>query len=105
MEIKTIEQIKEEEAINHGWENYNHALDAANAGVISGFSFADLWEDVAIQYASQFQTNTDLITTEICVLRERVSELEGVLEKCRLYFSDNGNQYHKVIDSLINKGK
>lgn len=51
--MKTLEQIKDEESVNHGWKSYNAILDAVNTGVVSGFSFADLWEDITERYATE----------------------------------------------------
>lgn len=56
------------------------------------------------EYASQFQTNTDLVTTEICVLRDRISELEGFLKELDGCDGNNFHTYREELESLINKG-
>lgn len=77
MEIKTIEQIEEDYSKNNGWSDFGHFLeDNTTLGKVK------IIRDICSLYASQFQTNTDLLTTEICVLRERVAELEEHMKEC-----------------------
>lgn len=49
--MKTLDEIKDEVAKDNGYGNYNNALDHINAGVISGFSFSDMSDEIARLYA------------------------------------------------------
>lgn len=71
-------------------------------GDVYGFIDKGLAVD-EVTIPDEFQSPTDLLTTEIMVLRERVEELEDCLGKCKDYFQSKGNQYHQIIESLINK--
>ena len=53
MEKKTIEQIKDEVAIDHGWRNYDDINYAYRNGIISQYSFDDFFDDVAKLYSTQ----------------------------------------------------
>lgn len=69
-------------------------------------------DEVMERYASQFQTNTDLVTTEICVLRDMVAELEDKLRECKVVLENRERMSARImqsvadeVKSLINKGK
>ena len=53
MEAKSIDQIKNETAVEHGWKSNDHLIDAFRSGAISNFSFDDYMDDVAKLYAIQ----------------------------------------------------
>lgn len=116
MEIKTIEQIMHEVANELKYKDWN-VLRQCHAYKLSNYDA--IWKTVIERYSSQFQTNTDLITTELCVRNERIAELEEVLGRCLLQFKhqaeqgrypelflqENGGNGLGEIQSLINKGK
>lgn len=52
-EMKTIQQIKDETAIGHGWKNYDDIIYAFRNGIISDYSFDDFFEDVVKLYNQQ----------------------------------------------------
>lgn len=118
MEIKSISQILDEVAKINGWDDFDsiHKKSTEKRNMIIAVNIA---KKSAIAFEAQFQNNTDLITTEICVLRERVAELEGMLGKCltqfenqaeqgrypELFLQINGGNGLGEIKELINKGK
>lgn len=101
MEIKSIELIKDEYAtlvcIYPSWEELLNDIPS--------HEIESHTDEVATRYAQQFQAPTDVLTTEIMVLRERNEELVEMLEK--LYNSDGWLETvdHKKIQSLITKAK
>lgn len=113
MEIKEIKEQYAKECGYDSWEDLY--LECLHTGIDAHI------DDIATRYAQQFQPNTDLITTEICVLRERVAELEEHMKECASVLSwvlDNArpdsdwqtftNSVMNAIveaNSLINKGK
>lgn len=99
MEIKTIEQIKEEYAIEQerdSWEEFREYYIYWDRGILQ-----DGIDQVATLYASQFQKQNEL-------LRERIKEMEGglraVLEINKAH-GFNGHLVNDRIESLINKSK
>lgn len=66
---KSIEQIKEEvakESTYETWDSLKWHIGISDT----------MLDKVAKRYAAQFQSPTDLLTTEIMVLKERNQELE-----------------------------
>lgn len=100
MEIKTIQQIKEE---------YAKSLDDGTFKDYENFrNYNELQEDdldtICFLYASQFQQQNE-------VLRDRIAELEGMLGRCKNEFQQyrdafgQSSSLESEIESLINKGK
>lgn len=100
---KTIRELVKEIQVDAS--NLKHI---SKTGVINGSLLLSI-DNVATRYASQFKTNNDLITTEICVLRERVAELEDALKIVNKGIKTMNYPMLETInvdiESLINKGK
>lgn len=117
MEIKSIEQIKDEYAtlvcIYPSWEELLNDIPS--------HEIESHTDEVAEHYAQQFQHPTDVLTTEIMVLRERNAEMLEMLEECRSviewymdnarpdnnhedFFNIGANQIEQI-EQLITKAK
>lgn len=51
--MKTLEQIKDEVAVDHGFKNYFHVCELFRDNVISQFSFDDYIDDTCKEYTQQ----------------------------------------------------
>ena len=110
--MKTLQQIREQVAKEYSFLNYSDLIfslrqDCEHDKVI---------DEVALRYALQFKSNTDIITSEMFAMQERIAYLEELLEgiakeielgesigKINLLTS-NSVEYDSI-KRLINKGK
>lgn len=100
----TLEEVKEQCAKDHGWRSYNDAVDNANVGVISGYSFADIWEDVAQRYA---QSQTQELIEQNREIVAAIKELTPMAEDGYKLHCKNGSHQDFLEDDreILKKAK
>ncbi len=101
MEIKSIEQIKKDVAKECFFDSWGQLEELAK----TKSSVTRKMNIVAKRYASQFQAPTETI-----VLKERIAELEDMLNEWVLQFHHGSDKWFtseliEMSESLINKGK
>ena len=109
MEFKGIDQIKDEVAKEylHPYRTWLENAKFSNDDNISVLEDSGAIDEVATRYAQQFQEQapTDVLTTEIMVLRERNEELVEMLESRLIVFENCGMKSPKALTELITKAK
>lgn len=110
MEIKSIEQIKDEVAKADNFHNWQLLFESC--AMYDYGRLEKAIDEVATRYAQQFQEQspTDVLTTEIMVLRERNAEMLEMLESTKdlldAYPSESEMHLKAVeIRELITKAK
>lgn len=99
METKSIEQIKEEYAGEHGRDSWEEFFQWNTLCHTPHDIMQDHYNEIMKRYAQQFQSPTSFLNTEIMALRERVEELEAWKESAKNVLSNlKLQELGKVLD-------